>query len=173
LARESSRQQQVSQVRAIVERLCNVVDANVVDVSQLPHCRKHLLANMHSPRVDLAAQEADWPHPYNLQSPPDAADASEAVEQSEAVTYTSADGCFSLSQALYDEGDTTAALPHLECCADSRDDWMLPRILLGKALLRGKQDAPAKPILEAALQLAVDQHHIEPAAELRSLLADL
>jgi predicted Zn-dependent protease len=80
---------------------------------------------------------------------------------------------FSLSQALYDEGDTTAAIPHLERCADSRDDWMLPRILLGKALLQDKQDAAAKPILEAALQLAVDQHHIEPAAELRSLLADL
>lgn len=80
---------------------------------------------------------------------------------------------FSLGQALYDEGETAAAIPHLQKCADSRDDWMLPRILLGKALLRDKQDAAAKPILETALRLAVDQRHIEPAAELRSLLTDL
>lgn len=80
---------------------------------------------------------------------------------------------FSLSQALYDEGDTAGAIPHLRVCADSRDDWMLPRILLGKAMLEHGQEAEAKPILEAALHLAVDQHHLDPAAELRNILADL
>jgi len=80
---------------------------------------------------------------------------------------------FSLAQALCDEGDTIAAIPHLECCSASRDDWMLPRILLGKALLNDQRPSDAKPILEDALKLAIDQHHDDPAAELREILADL
>ena len=80
---------------------------------------------------------------------------------------------FSLGQALYDEGDTEASILHLQRCADSRDDWMLPRILLGKAILQHGQAADAKPILEHALKLAVDQYHDDPAAELREMLADL
>lgn len=80
---------------------------------------------------------------------------------------------FSLGQALYDEGDVSGSITHLRRCADSRDDWMLPRILLGKGLLQEKQLEEAKPILERALELAVDQHHDDPAAELREILADL
>jgi len=80
---------------------------------------------------------------------------------------------FSLGQALYDEGSTEAAIPHLQRCTDSRNDWMLPRILLGKALLQHGQTDLAKRILEHALQLAVSQHHDEPAEELRSILEDL
>ena len=80
---------------------------------------------------------------------------------------------FSLGQALYDEGETTSAIPHLKKCADSREDWMLPRILLGKAMLVDGQDSKAKPILEAALQLATKQQHDDPAKELRSILADI
>jgi predicted Zn-dependent protease len=79
---------------------------------------------------------------------------------------------FSLGQALYDEGETSAALPHLKKCADSREDWMLPRILLGKAMLAEGRESDAKPILETALQLAIEQQHADPAAELRSILAD-
>ena len=80
---------------------------------------------------------------------------------------------FSLGQALYDEGDTQASIQHLQRCADSRNDWMLPRILLGKAMLQHSQITQAKPILEHALTLAVEQHHDDPAAELREILADL
>jgi hypothetical protein len=80
---------------------------------------------------------------------------------------------FSLGQALYDEGAIAESIPHLQRCADSRADWMLPRILLGKALLHDKQTATAKPILELALELAIVQHHDAPAAELRSILEDL
>ena len=79
---------------------------------------------------------------------------------------------FSLGQALYEEGAMTEAIPHLQRCADSRDDWMLPRILLGKALLQNGRGDEARPILETALQLAVEQHHEDPAEELRGLLAD-
>lgn len=80
---------------------------------------------------------------------------------------------FSLGQALYEEGDSAAAIPHLQRCADSRDDWMLPRILLGKALLQHERKPEAKPVLEDALKLAIEQHHEDPAAELRAILEDL
>ena len=79
---------------------------------------------------------------------------------------------FSLGQALYDEGDTSGAIEHLRMCANSRDDWMLPRILLGKAMIQNGQADAAKPILEDALNLAVAQHHDDPAEELRQILAD-
>lgn len=79
---------------------------------------------------------------------------------------------FSLGQALYDEGDTLASVDHLQRCADSRADWMLPRILLGKAMLANGRADEAKPILEDALQLAIDQHHDDPAEELRGILED-
>ena len=80
---------------------------------------------------------------------------------------------FSLGQALYDEGVIAASIPHLQVCADSRDDWMLPRILLGKALLQESQSTQAKPILATALELAIAQHHLDPAEELRGILEDL
>ena len=80
---------------------------------------------------------------------------------------------FSLGQALYEEGDSLAAIEHLKKCAESRDDWMLPRILLGKALLENAGKAEARTVLEKAYQLAVAQHHEDPAAELRAILEDL
>ena len=80
---------------------------------------------------------------------------------------------FSLAQALEAEGRTADAVPHYEFCAAQRADWMMPRILLGKILLRLNRRAEAKPILQAALQLAIDQNHEEPEHELRTLLAEL
>ncbi|PXA03398.1 molecular chaperone DnaJ [Coraliomargarita sinensis] len=78
---------------------------------------------------------------------------------------------FSLGQALYEEGETRACIEHLQKCADSRTDWMLPRILLGKALIESGQRETAEPVLKQALDLAVAQHHEEPAAELQELLS--
>ena len=97
---------------------------------------------------------------------------SEIFSQKVAVKPDNILFCFSLGQALYDEGETTAAIPHLKKCAESRADWMLPRILLGKAMLARGQDSKAKPILETALRLAIEQDHDDPAKELRSILAD-
>lgn len=79
---------------------------------------------------------------------------------------------FSLGQALYEERETLASIEHLQICADSRADWMLPRILLGKALLANGRADEAKPVLEDALKLAIDQHHDDPAEELRAILED-
>lgn len=80
---------------------------------------------------------------------------------------------FSLGQAFFEEGKFTESIPHLEFCAQSKDDWMMARIILGKALLEIDQNEQAKPILEKALQLAHEQHHEDPAEELTQILATL
>jgi predicted Zn-dependent protease len=80
---------------------------------------------------------------------------------------------FSLAQALLREEQTAAALPHLEVCARKKAEWMMVRILLGKALVSLGRGAEAKPWLEQALQLAIDQSHEDPERELRAILAEL
>lgn len=79
---------------------------------------------------------------------------------------------FSLAQALVTDGRLDEAIPHYAFCVEKKDDWMMPRILLGKLLLQLGREAEARPLLEAALRLAVDQAHETPEAELRALLAD-
>jgi predicted Zn-dependent protease len=80
---------------------------------------------------------------------------------------------FSLAQALVSEGRPDAAVEHLIACASKKPDWMMPRILLGKALLGLGRPVEARPWLEQARQLALAQHHEDPANELQALLADL
>lgn len=80
---------------------------------------------------------------------------------------------YSLGQALFDEKQYDEAEEHLQFCVASREDWMMPRILLGKCLVEKGDDAAAKSILADALKLAEIQNHDDPAAELRSILADL
>ena len=80
---------------------------------------------------------------------------------------------FSLAQALSAAGRDAEAESHYRYCADQKADWMLPRILLGKHLLATGRRTEAKPWLEAALRLALEQDHGDPAAELKALLAQL
>jgi predicted Zn-dependent protease len=80
---------------------------------------------------------------------------------------------FSLAQALVAENRGAEAVPHLEACVAKKADWMMPRILLGKLLLQLGRPAEARPLLEDALRLAVEQQHEDPERELRALLADL
>jgi predicted Zn-dependent protease len=80
---------------------------------------------------------------------------------------------FSLAQALAAENRGADAVAHYEYCVAKKADWMMPRILLGKLLLQLGRRTDAKPLLEDALQLAVDQHHEDPERELRAILADL
>lgn len=80
---------------------------------------------------------------------------------------------FSLAQALLAEDRGADAIEHLEACARKKADWMMPRIMLGKTLLALGRRSEAKPWIEEALQLAVDQDHQDPEAELRSLLTGL
>ena len=80
---------------------------------------------------------------------------------------------FSLAQALVADDRGAEAVPHFQFCVAKKPDWMMPRILLGKLLLQHGRHADAKPLLEDALRLAVDQHHEDPERELRTLLAEL
>lgn len=80
---------------------------------------------------------------------------------------------FSLAQALVADGRSAEAVPHYEYCAAKKPDWMMPRILLGKLLLALSRRTEARPILEAALRLAVEQHHEDPERELRALLGEM
>ncbi len=80
---------------------------------------------------------------------------------------------FSLAQALLAENRPADALEHLQVCAHKKGDWMMPRILLGKALVGLGRRPEAKPWLEQALQLAIAQNHEDPERELRAILTDL
>ena len=80
---------------------------------------------------------------------------------------------FSLAQALLKANRTEEALPHLQRCAEKKPDWMIPRILLGKTLAGLGRPAEARPWLEAALALAIEQNHEDPERELRSLLQEI
>lgn len=80
---------------------------------------------------------------------------------------------FSLAQALDAADRREEAAEHYRHCCASRPDWMMPRILLGKLLLRAGDKAAARPPLEDALRLAIDQNHEDPATELQALLAQL
>ena len=80
---------------------------------------------------------------------------------------------FSLAQALVAEGRGTEAVPHFDFCVRKKPDWMMAHILFGKLLLQLQRAAEARPLLETALRLAVEQHHEDPERELRVLLADL
>lgn len=83
---------------------------------------------------------------------------------------------FSLAQALDAAGRLPEAAEHYRACVASRADWMMPRILLGKLLLRTgtpADRAAARALLEDARRLAIEQDHEDPAAELDALLAAL
>ena len=80
---------------------------------------------------------------------------------------------FSLAQALLQAGRGDEAEPHLVWCAGHRADWMVPRIALGRVLAAQGRHDEARRCWEEALQLAIDQSHEDPEAELRTLLASL
>lgn len=77
---------------------------------------------------------------------------------------------FSLGQELLKEGAAAEAIAHLRLAADAKADWMMPRILLGKACQAAGDRAAAVAAWEQALALAVAQGHEEPETELRALL---
>lgn len=77
---------------------------------------------------------------------------------------------FSLAQALIKENQPADAAPHLRVCIEKKPDWMVAHIMLGKALIDLNQTDEAQSILRTAHQLAVEQQHDEPEAELSALL---
>jgi predicted Zn-dependent protease len=80
---------------------------------------------------------------------------------------------FSYGQALVNASRAAEAVDHLKIAAASRADWMVPRILLGKAY-QGSGDIPAaRAAFDDALALARSQGHEEPEEELLVLIAAL
>lgn len=80
---------------------------------------------------------------------------------------------FSLAQALEAAGQIEPAIGQYQSCVAAKADWMMPRIILGKLLLKQGDPGAARPLLEEALKLAIDQDHEDPAAELQGIIGDL
>jgi tetratricopeptide (TPR) repeat protein len=80
---------------------------------------------------------------------------------------------FSLGKALFDAQDFAGAREHLQAALERKPDWMVVQILLGKCDLALGDRASAKTAFERALQLAIDQHHEGPQAEMEQALAEL
>ncbi len=80
---------------------------------------------------------------------------------------------FSLGKALFDAGDFARAKEQLAVALSRKPDWMVVQILIGKCELAQSDKDAAKLSFQRALQLAIDQHHEGPQAEMEQALADL
>jgi Flp pilus assembly protein TadD len=78
---------------------------------------------------------------------------------------------FSLGKALYDRSRWQEAREHLQAALSKRKDWMVVQILLGKIELQLGNPDGARAAFLAARQLALDQNHEGPLAELDELLS--
>ena len=80
---------------------------------------------------------------------------------------------FSLGKVLFDAGEIASAKLQFETALARKPDWMVVQILIGKCELALGARASARGAFERGLQLAIDQHHEGPQAELEELLRDL
>ena len=80
---------------------------------------------------------------------------------------------FSLGKALFDEGEFVRAREQLALALAKKSDWMLVQILIGKCDLSLGRRAEAKSAFERARQLAIEQNHEGPLAEMEELLREL
>jgi tetratricopeptide (TPR) repeat protein len=80
---------------------------------------------------------------------------------------------FSLGKAYFDAGDFAKAKEQLDLALAKKPDWMVVQILIGKCeLALGKRNA-ARDAFARAKQLAIDQNHEGPLAEMEQALAEL
>ena len=80
---------------------------------------------------------------------------------------------FSLGKAWYDSGDYGAARDEFELALARKPDWMAVQILLGRCELALGNQRRAREIFERARQLAIEQDHRGPLAEVEQLLSEL
>lgn len=80
---------------------------------------------------------------------------------------------FSLGKALFDEGEFARAKEQLAQALAVKPDWMVVQILIGKCDLSLGDQTAAKTAFQRALQLAMEQHHEGPQAEMEQMLAEL
>jgi len=80
---------------------------------------------------------------------------------------------FSLGKAYYDLGQFANAKEQFELALSRKPDWMAVQILLGKCAVALGQTATAKSAFERARQLAIEQNHEGPLAEVEELLREI
>ena len=80
---------------------------------------------------------------------------------------------FSLGKAYFDAGQTIFAKEQFELALGKKPDWMVVQILIGKCELALGNRELARQAFQRALQLAIDQHHEGPQAEMEQALAEL
>lgn len=100
---------------------------------------------------------------------------SELIERWERVVATQPGNDlarFSLAKACFDAGRFADARDHFTLALNRKPDWMVVQILLGKCLAALGDPAAARDAFRRAHQLAIEQHHEGPQAELEQLLAD-
>lgn len=80
---------------------------------------------------------------------------------------------FSLAKALFDSNRFAEAKVHFEHALVQKPEWMMAQILLGKCDLALGEKERARAAFQRGLQLAIDQHHEGPQAELETILEEL
>lgn len=80
---------------------------------------------------------------------------------------------FSLGKAYFDLEEFAEAKEQFEIALSRKPDWMVVQILIGKCDLATGNKAAAKTAFERARQLAVEQNHEGPLAEMDEMLAQL
>ena len=80
---------------------------------------------------------------------------------------------FSLGKAYFDSEQFAPAKEHFELALSRKPDWMAVQILIGKCELSLDQRERARAAFERARQLAIEQKHDGPLAEVEQLLAEL
>ena len=80
---------------------------------------------------------------------------------------------FSLGKAYFDAGQIAEAKEQFDFAIKKKPDWMVVQILIGKCDLVLGNKAAAKVSFERAKQLAIEQNHEGPLAEMEQMLAEL
>lgn len=80
---------------------------------------------------------------------------------------------FSLGKAYFDAGQIREAKEQFDFAIAKKPDWMVVQILIGKCELALGDKFAAKTSFERAKQLAIEQNHEGPLAEMESMLAEL
>ena len=80
---------------------------------------------------------------------------------------------FTLGKAYFDKSDFASAKTHLEIALAGKPDWMVVQILIGKCELALGNKPAARTAFARARDLALQQHHEGPLAEMDVALSDL
>jgi uncharacterized protein HemY len=80
---------------------------------------------------------------------------------------------FSLGKAYFDRAEFDTAKTHFEQALAVKPDWMVVQILIGKCHLALGRPAEAKKAFSRARELAIEQNHEGPLAEMDAALANL